>query len=71
MSITSRYHVTGMTCGRCVAHVKEEIQEISGVSEVELTVAGDMTIISDAELAFADVEAAVSEAGDYTVSAVD
>ena len=44
--------------------------ERSVASEVELTVAGDMTIVSDAELAFADVEAAVAEAGDYTVSAV-
>lgn len=71
MSTTSHYQVTGMTCGRCVDHVKEEIRELRGVHEVELTVAGDMTIVSDSELAFEDVAAAVAEAGDYTVGAVD
>lgn len=71
MSTTYRYRVTGMTCGRCVEHVLEEIREIPGIADATLTVEGDMKIISDSELDFAAVEAAVAEAGDYSVTTAD
>ena len=32
----SEYTVTGMTCAHCVASVTEEVQEISGVSDVQV-----------------------------------
>ena len=36
MSDTRTYTVTGMTCGHCVASVTEEVQEIPGVSDVDV-----------------------------------
>ena len=33
---TSTYTVTGMTCGHCVASVREEIGEIPGVNNVDV-----------------------------------
>ncbi len=64
---TTMYTVTGMTCGRCVAHVTEEIKALSGVTEVSVQLDGSMSITAEAALPFADVMAAVAEAGDYTV----
>ena len=59
---TATYTVTGMTCGHCVASVKEEVGSVAGVDSVDveleggrLTVTGDVT--ADA------VKAAVEEAG--------
>lgn len=64
MSTTSTWTVTGMTCGHCVASVTEEIQEIAGVTAVDVQLAtGAVTITSDAPLDRAAVEAAVVEAG--------
>ncbi|MEQ4546759.1 heavy-metal-associated domain-containing protein, partial [Nocardioides kribbensis] len=37
MSTTSTWTVTGMTCGHCVASVTEELEEIDGVEQVEVT----------------------------------
>lgn len=71
MTITSNYIVTGMTCGHCVNHVTQEVMAIPGVTDVKLVVAGDMTVLSEAELAFDAVKAAVEEAGDYAVTVVD
>ena len=34
MANTSNYTVEGMTCGHCEASVKEEVGEISGVTDV-------------------------------------
>lgn len=64
----TNYVVTGMTCGNCVAHVTEEVEQIPGVTEVKVEQAGPMQITSEAELDFAAVEAAVAEAGDYQVA---
>ncbi len=65
----SEYVVTGMTCGHCVAHVQEEVCEISGVSDVQVELAsGKMTITSEAPIEFSAVAEAVAEAGDYQVS---
>ncbi|WP_353963065.1 heavy-metal-associated domain-containing protein [Streptomyces sp. NBC_00893] len=36
----SRCHVTGMTCGHCVASVTEEAAELPGVNEVEVGLPG-------------------------------
>ncbi|GAC50325.1 heavy-metal-associated domain-containing protein [Gordonia aichiensis] len=61
---TSTYTVTGMTCGHCVASVREEISEIPGVSNVDVTLeTGVVEISSDRELGRDEVSDAVSEAG--------
>lgn len=61
---TATYIVTGMTCGHCAASVREEIEEIAGVTAVEVVVeTGAVTVTSDAPLDDAAVAAAVTEAG--------
>ena len=58
------YTVTGMTCGHCVASVTEEVQEIAGVTGVQVDLAtGAVTITSDEPVAGEAVKAAVEEAG--------
>ncbi|BCK53238.1 heavy-metal-associated domain-containing protein [Nocardia wallacei] len=61
---TSTYTVTGMTCGHCVASVRQEIGKIDGVTSVDVDLAsGRVQVESAAPLAAADVAAAVDEAG--------
>ena len=64
MSQTSTYTVTGMTCGHCVASVTEEIQELPGVTAVDVTLeTGSVTVTSDEPLEADAVRRAVDEAG--------
>ena len=64
MSTTSTWHVTGMTCGHCVASVTEEISEIEGVEDVQVVLeSGEVSVTSAAPLDRATVAAAVEEAG--------
>lgn len=68
MSI-QHYTVTGMTCGHCVNHVTEEVSSIAGVDEVVVTLEGGiMQVAAQQPIAFADIQAAVAEAGDYVVA---
>ena len=61
---TQTYTVTGMTCGHCVASVTEEVQEIAGVTDVEVDLAsGALTFSADEPVDDATVKAAVEEAG--------
>jgi copper chaperone CopZ len=61
---TSEYTVTGMTCGHCVASVTEEVQEIPGVTDVQVDLAtGSLRFTSEETVPDADVQAAVEEAG--------
>ena len=66
---TTRYTVTGMTCGHCVSSVTEEIGEIAGVRDVSVDLpTGLVTVTSDREVSADAVRAAVEEAG-YQLSA--
>lgn len=68
MSTTTTVTVTGMTCGHCVASVREEVSELAGVSAVDVDLAsGRVDITSDAPLDADDIARAVAEAG-YQVS---
>src|SRR5699024_8988385 len=62
MSATATFTVSGMTCGHCVASVKEEVSEIPGVSSVEVDLETGRLVDAAA------VRDAVDEAG-YTVTA--
>lgn len=62
----SEYTVSGMTCGHCEMSVREEVSQIAGVHEIEVSAQdGRLIVTSNDELADADVLAAVDEAG-YT-----
>lgn len=65
---TSEYTVTGMTCGHCEMSVREEVGEVAGVSDVQVShETGRLTVTSDAPVDDAAVLAAVEEAG-YTAA---
>lgn len=65
--------VTGMTCGHCVASVREELSEIEGVEgvSVDLVAGGTsrVTVHSATPVDDAALTAAVEEAGYTRVSA--
>ncbi|MDF9717098.1 heavy-metal-associated domain-containing protein [Nocardioides sp. ChNu-153] len=61
---TTTYTVTGMTCGHCVASVREEVGEIPGVQDVQVDLeSGRVTVTSESEVDREAVAAAVDEAG--------
>jgi copper ion binding protein len=64
MTTTQTWTVTGMTCGHCVASVTEEVQEIPGVTGVDVVLeSGAVTVTSEQPLADDTVREAVEEAG--------
>lgn len=67
--ITQSFTVAGMTCQHCVMSVTEELGELPGVSNVDVSLdTGRVTLSSDVEISEEAASAAVREAG-YTVSA--
>ena len=61
---TSTYIVTGMTCGHCEMSVREELEEIPGVSNVVANhESGVVTFTSEQPVSREQVDAAVTEAG--------
>ncbi|GAA4997655.1 heavy-metal-associated domain-containing protein [Streptomyces siamensis] len=63
-SVTAVYKVSGMSCGHCEGSVGGEISGIAGVTSVKAVAStGEVTVVSAAPLAEADVRAAVDEAG--------
>ncbi len=61
---TSKYAVTGMSCGHCEASVREEVSGVAGVREVEVSAkTGALTVTSEGSVDDAQVMAAVAEAG--------
>ncbi|MCD1285107.1 MULTISPECIES: heavy metal-associated domain-containing protein [Brevibacterium] len=62
----NEYQVTGMTCGHCEVSVREEVGEISGVTDVQVSAqTGKLVVSASDEVDDAKVLAAVEEAG-YT-----
>ena len=61
---TTTYQVKGMSCGHCVAAVRDELRKLEGVSEVDVDLGtGAVTVASTAPLDADTVRAAVDEAG--------
>ena len=68
MSVSTSYVVTGMTCAHCVNAVTEEVSAVGGVTRVDIDLeSGRLTVVSDDEVSFDLVSAAVDEAG-YSVA---
>jgi copper chaperone len=68
VSTVTEYVVSGMTCAHCVHAVTEEVTGLPGVRGVTVDLAtGSLSVVSDADLPFGDIERAVDEAG-YTVA---
>jgi len=66
----SNYFVVGMHCDHCVHAVTEEVSAIPGVQKAQVRLQnGALTVTSDQRIELSLVEAAVDEAGGYTVTA--
>lgn len=61
----STFSVSGMTCEHCVRAVKQEVGDISGVTqvEVELGTPSTVTVQSTEPISQQDLVAAINEAG--------
>jgi copper chaperone CopZ len=56
--------VSGMTCNNCVRHVREALEQVAGVGEVQVDLAsGRVTVKHQGETAPASLIAAVDDAG--------
>ncbi len=61
---TSTYTVIGMTCGHCVNSVTEEVQQVPGVTDINVDLTtGGLTVSSQTPVDDTAVRAAVEEAG--------
>lgn len=56
------YTVTGMSCGHCAASITEEVEQVPGVSGVEVDLAGGRVTVRG-EAGDGAVRAAIVEAG--------
>lgn len=67
MALETTYTVTGMTCGHCVAAVREELGALDGVQDVQVDLvpggASTVRVTSTAPLDPDQARAAVREAG--------
>ncbi|PFG69089.1 copper chaperone CopZ [Propionibacteriaceae bacterium ES.041] len=62
----NEYQVTGMTCGHCEKSVREEVSEVPGVEEIQVSAqTGKLFVTGSGDIDDAKVLAAVEEAG-YT-----
>ncbi|WP_134321676.1 heavy-metal-associated domain-containing protein [Cumulibacter soli] len=61
---SSEFQVTGMTCGHCEMSVREEVSEIAGIDDIEVSAQTGKLVVSGAnDIDDAKVIAAVEEAG--------
>jgi Copper chaperone len=61
---SATFHVTGMTCGHCVASVTEEVESVPGVRTVEVALpTGRLTVTAEGAVDAGSIRAAVEEAG--------
>ncbi|MEJ5913264.1 heavy-metal-associated domain-containing protein [Pseudokineococcus sp. 1T1Z-3] len=61
---TTTYTVTGMTCEHCTRSVTEEVEEISGVTDVQVDLASGRLVVTAADdVTDAAVAGAVEGAG--------
>jgi len=64
MMSTTEYQVTGMSCGHCEMSVREEVGQVAGVEDIQVSAkTARLVVTSVAPLADAAVLAAVDEAG--------
>ncbi len=61
---TTTYAVTGMTCGHCELSVREEVSEVAGVQNVEVSATtGTLIVTSNGPVDDSQILHAVDEAG--------
>jgi copper chaperone len=60
--MTKKLLIEGMSCGHCVKHVKEALQEVKGVSKVDVDLASKTALVEGSAEAN-ELKAAVEDAG--------
>lgn len=61
---TSEFQVSGMTCGHCEMSIREEVSQVAGVDEIQVSAqTGRLVVTGSQPVADAEVLAAVVEAG--------
>ncbi len=60
---TSRYAVSGMTCGHCESSVREEVGEVAGVESVDVSAATGTLVVTTSGPVDTKILDAVEEAG--------
>ena len=61
---TVEFQVTGMTCGHCELSIREEVGEVPGVDDIQVSAqTGKLVVSGPAAIDDAQVLAAVDEAG--------
>ena len=60
---TREYTVEGMTCGHCVASVREEVSEVAGVAAVDVDLVSGRMVVNGENFTDEAVRNAVGEAG--------
>ena len=61
---TTDLKITGMTCGHCEMSIREEVSEIPGVQDIQVSAqTGKLNVTAEGEIDDAKVLAAVEEAG--------
>lgn len=61
---TTQYQVTGMTCGHCEGAVRDEVSQIPGVTDIDVSAAtGLLAVTAEQPVDDTAVLAAVDEAG--------
>ena len=64
-------HVEGMGCMKCVAHVKEALEGLDGVSSAEVSLEGKTALVTlTKDVADEAIRAAIDEAG-YDVAKIE
>lgn len=60
----NEFQVTGMTCGHCEMSVREEVSEVPGVEDVQVSAQnGTLVVTGSAPIDETRILAAVAEAG--------
>ena len=60
---TRQYSVQGMTCGHCVMSVREEVEEVAGVTSVDVDLASASMTVTGTGITDDAITAAVDQAG--------
>ncbi|WP_431070706.1 heavy-metal-associated domain-containing protein [Microbacterium phyllosphaerae] len=68
---TNEFQVTGMTCGHCEMSIREEVAEVPGVDDIQVSAqTGTLVVTGSDSLDDAQILAAVAEAGYSAVRTV-
>lgn len=70
--MTHTYHITGMTCGNCVAKAKSSLLMLGDVTEADVQLsAPQATITMQKHIPLSTLQDALSKAGPYTIIEAD